>query len=151
MFLDSKKFDCQELFLCKTLQLHCLTKDMEKRKGGVFQLPPFCSWGFCHEAVVFFIPLGFIVELDIWHDCVLAYHPARSCIRQNIVCLYQHADQRLGNEFFIDALADHSSCELELELEWCHKAIKITQEKPIAIIIFNYFLCLTKKFLVFYL
>ena len=34
--LDTKKFDCQELFICRTLQLHCLTKDMGKRKREYF-------------------------------------------------------------------------------------------------------------------
>jgi hypothetical protein len=110
---------------------------VEKKRGEVFCLPPFCLGCLCHEAVVFLIPLGFVVELDVWNECVPAYHPARSCIRQDVVCLCQHADQRLGNEFFIDALADHSSCELELELEWCHKVARIIQLFLIARFIFK--------------
>ncbi len=119
---------------------------LTKENGGLS--PPIleCSSRlFGHESVVLFVPSRIVIDLDdrISNEGILTNHA--------VICLFdsvfrnQDSGECLGDSGLIDAEVDHFLCELELEFKWClcHKAIKIPHSNLIAIIIFNYFSCLT--------
>ena len=96
---------------------------------------------FGHEAVVFFVPSGIVIDLDDRIDAGVLANPTEVSFFDSIF-IDEDTGECLGDSGFIDAEVDHALCELELELEWCHKVFTFAQENSNAIKIFV-ILCLT--------
>ena len=107
--------------------VYCVTLRFWKRKGEAFASPNILLRLFCHEAIVIFIPLGFVFVFEFWDEGILAYLANRCFTDRQPVIVDEDLSECLGYDLVIDAEGYHSLCELELELELCHKDYRIFQ------------------------
>lgn len=93
--------------------LECKTMLYIHNKGEACASPNILLRLFCHEAIVIFIPLGFVFVFEFWDEGILAYL-ALWFLFQYTIDIGEDFGECLGDNGFIDAEVDHALCELEL-------------------------------------